>query len=177
MNNGSSGSFWVKHGGHVITALAALLAFTAGLLGAGIGADASVRVADKQIQAENDRRAQEQRRVAYNAYLDAANEYFFSWDRFVKAPEGSARNAAAGRFITARFAYRGQVNDVFVFGSASAWDAVKGMDATLPQFLGSSDLPRLDGTPDEAAFAAAYRAFLVVQCREVAAISRSECAI
>lgn len=131
-----------------------------------------------QNQAEDVRRSQDQRDVAYKEYLNAANRYFYAWNSLATAKKPVLVDSAAEyvvEFMSARTAYQSQVNEVFVYGSDDAWSAHQDMARTLPRSVAGSQLPDPATVPDTKAFGAAFSAFLDVRCREVTALSRSSC--
>lgn len=164
--------FWSRHR-EIVTLL---LTVAAAIAGAGIGANAALGGVDKQIVAQNAARSQDKRDVAYKAYLEAANQYFYAWDGFVSAEIPTAQAEAANRFQSARFEFRGQTNEVWVHGSDEAVRAINLVAQTMPNSLPSSDLPHLDVLPDPVAFRDAYNDFLRIRCEEVAPVSRKGCA-
>lgn len=167
--------FWSRHR-ELLSILVGVVGAVLALAGAGIGANAALGGVDRQIEAQNAARSQDKRDVAYKAYLEAANNYFYAWDRFVRAETSTGRTEAANRFQSARFEYRGQTNEVWVHGSDKAVKALNAVTRTMPNSLAFSDLPPLDVLPDSAAFRDAYNDFLQVRCEEVAPVSRTGCA-
>lgn len=165
-------SVWSRHR----ELLTLLLSVVGALAGAGIGANAALGGVDRQIEAQNEARSQDKRDVAYKAYLEAANDYFFAWDGFLKAGNPEARGGAAERFQAARFRFRAQTNEVWVHGSNKAVAAINAVSRTVPEALALSDLPPLDVPADPSAFRDAYNDFLQVRCEEVAPVSRVGCA-
>jgi hypothetical protein len=80
------------------------------------------------------------------------------------------------RFIAARTAYQGQINEVYVYGSDKAWSGHQAVAKTLPPSLGGSELPNIGGRqPDQVAFPKAFSEFLDVRCTEVTALPRNNC--
>lgn len=164
---------WERHPaltGGLLTLVAAAVAGAIGYGGAQAGAKASLDVATMQMQAENARRAQDNRDVVYKEYLAAASRYFHAWDDLPtrENPEPIATvPAQVKEFLIARAEYQGQINEVHVHGSQTARKASRKVAATMPHSLGGSDMPSGDEVPDATAFRAAFNVFLDVRCAEV----------
>jgi hypothetical protein len=174
--------FVERHLSHLVTAgiglIAAVVTLFAAMWGASIGAEAAVKAADMQNQAEDMRRSQDRRDVAYKDYLNAANRYFYAWDDLASTPKPVPVETVAAKMpelLKARYEYQGQINEVFVYGSGEAWSAHENVARTLPSAVAGSDIPDFRGQPNNAAFGAAFNAFLEVRCREVTALPRSSC--
>lgn len=175
--------FIERHLSHLVTAgigvVAAIVTLLAAMWGASIGADGALKATAMQNQAEDVRRSQDRRDVAYKDYLNAANRYFYAWDSLTSAPKPVPVDTVATKMaelLSARHEYQGQVNEVFVYGSDEAWAAHQNVSRTLPRAVAGSDIPDFTaGHPNNAAFGAAFNAFLDVRCREVTALSRSSC--
>lgn len=181
-NAGPRTPFVEKHLSHLVTAgigvVAAIVTLLAAMWGASIGAEAAVKAAAMQNEAEDVRRSQDRRDIAYKDYLNAANRYFYAWNSLATAEKPVLVDTAAEyvvEFMTARTAYQSQVNEVFVYGSDDAWSAHQSIARTLPRSLAGSQLPDPATMPDTKAFRAAFSAFLDVRCREVTALSRGSC--
>ena len=174
--------FIERHLSHLINTgigvVAAGVTLLAAMWGASIGADGALQAAAVQNQAEDVRRSQDRRDVAYKDYLNAANKYFYAWDSLASTPKPIPVDTVAAKMVElldARHEYQGQINEVFVYGSDEAWSAHQNVARTLPPSTPGSDIPDFTGQPNNAAFGAAFNAFLDVRCREVTALSRSSC--
>jgi len=172
---------WEEHktlAAGLISIVAAVVAGVIGYSGAMIGAQTSIQVADQQVQAENNRRAQDRRDTVYKDYLDAANKYFYAWDAIrSNAPDSAVEGGKVEAFLQARTDYIERINDVFVHGSDAGWAATQKLDDTMPPSSGSGNLPPLDTALDEAAFRSAFNKVLSIRCSEASAVARSSCSI
>ena len=155
--------------------MAAFIAGAIGLLGAQVGAQTSLNVAQVQSQAEDARRAQDRRDTVYKDYLDAANNYFFAWDAIrSNAPDSAVEGGKVEAFLQARTDYIERINDVFVHGSDAGWAATQKLDDTMPPSSGGN-LPPFDTALNEAAFRTAFNELLSIRCSEASAVARSSC--
>lgn len=172
---------WERHPaltGGVVAIAAAVLSAVIGFFGASVGATTSLQVAEMQNEAEDLRRSQDQRDVVYKEYLNAANNYFHAWNALASAPEPVPTDtlmALVPRFMTARTEYQAQTNEIYVYGSDTAWSAHREIARTVPTSAAGALLPDLSEITDTKAFSAAYKEFLKIRCREVTALTRSSC--
>lgn len=172
---------WERHPtltGGLIALLAAVLSGFIGYGGATVGANASFEAANIQRQAEDVRRSQDRRDVVYKEFLEASNKYFYVWEAAADSstPKRDAAEArAADALRAARFEYQGQLNEVYVHGSNTAWEAAKRVNATLPSSPIASPVLSSVSVPNPAAFRTAFNDLLDIRCREAAPVARSGC--
>lgn len=176
-----SGKNWFERHPVVISTVGVLLAGAIGagsaIIGANVSSDASLKIAQAQLQSVAEQQARDQREVTYREYLDAANGYRLAATTLFarKAPEHV--NEAATSFMAARAKFQKQANEVYVYGTDEAWKAHETLANTLPPALSDSVLNfNVSDVSDQATFTAAYKGFLAVRCKEVAAQARSGCA-
>ena len=176
----SSEKLWIERHPVITGAVGALLAGAIGagsaVLGATVSSNASLKIAQEQLQSSADQKARDQREVTYREYLDAANGYrTAATDLFANTAPPSV-NQAVTSFMAARAKFQKQTNEVYVYGSDEAWKAHQTLANTLPPALSDSALNfTVSDVSDQATFTAAYKGFLAVRCQEVAAQARSGC--
>lgn len=177
-----SGKLWIERHPVITGAVGALLAGAIGagsaVIGATVSSDASLKIAQEQLQSAAQQKAREQREVTYREYLDAANEYHIVATNLYAKPAPNDVNAALTVFMSTRSKFQKHVNEVYVYGSDDAWAAHQTIAKALPPALGGPTGKHFNASQvsDEATFSAAYNGFLSVRCREVAAQARSGCA-
>lgn len=175
-----------------VTVIVALLTLASGYVGAQVGANASFQVSQSQIQEQREVRSKEKRADTYSAYLEAANEFSGAAHGLDRVYKDSMAKLSTGQikagenmphlvdaqnlYLTSRTNYQKTINNVYVYGSDSAWDKHLSLAATLPPSLSGGDVvfppPEV---PNVQEFKEAYRGFQTVVCREVAAIAREGC--
>lgn len=160
-----------------IVALAAgFLGASAGLGGAWLQANASQNVVQAQLQDAAQKQARDQKDGTYREYLNAASSYRNAATTLFARTAPADVNGAVTSFLAARTKFQTQTNEIYVYGSDAAWRAHQDIAATLPPALTDSALNfSVSDVSDEATFTAAYKEFLAVRCREVAAQSRPGC--
>lgn len=175
-----SGKLWIERHPVITGAVGALLAGAIGagsaVIGATVSSNASLKIAQEQLQSTADQKARDQREVTYREYLDAANGYRTAATNLFANTAPSNVNEAATSFMAARAKFQKQTNEVYVYGSDEAWKAHQTLASTLPPALSDSTMKfTASAVSDQATFTAAYRGFLAVRCQEVAAQARSGC--
>ena len=145
------------------------------------------RAADERLVA-----ARSKRSSVYRAYLLAASEYNLDTatlrgdlHRITKLPASAraSERSVPRKLLTAwnrsRADYQHQVNDVYVFGSDSAWIAHRKVANFLPPAQGDTDtkvvqeLIRTESASHKQGFSDAYDEFEDMFCQEVGAPGRS----
>lgn len=172
---------WIEKHPAATAGVGALLAGVIGagsaIIGATVSSNASLTIAQEQLQSAAEQKARDQREVTYREYLDAANGYrIAAADLFAKTAPEDVKGAFTS-FMTTRAKFQKQANEVYVYGSDEAWKAHETLAKTLPPALSDSPLKfNVSDVSDQATFTAAYKGFLAVRCQEVAAKARSGCA-
>lgn len=157
----------------LISLLAALVAGAIGFLGAQVGAQTSLNVAKIEAEAEDNRIAQDRRDVVYKGFLDAANTYFYAWDSIENAE--SLLPLETEKLRTARFEYRGHLNEVYVHGSEAGWAAAKKVNSVLPPSAVYSPIHPATYRADPVAFQEAFKELLDIRCGEATPVLRNGC--
>ncbi len=164
--------------------IAAGLGLGGGLVGAYLGAHATVVTQREQLQASRSAEARTKRATVYAHFLDASNRYAIEQSQSYSIarkcfPKLSIRRFScllgkeAGRLQNARYQFQGALNYVFVYGSAAGVRAALNLATQLPPAVGHLNGLVHIARVSDAAFARTYAAFLDVMCREVSAEPRS----
>lgn len=159
--------------------IAAIAAISA-LVGAAVGAGASIWIAHVQIDEQRTTEAREKKARVYSDYLNAADNFSVATWRLTEELEKSAQaerdkftvnTPAIKKFVDARSKYQDQINLVYVYGSDEAWKRHRKMAGVLPPSLDSFEIEAVDSTK----FLAAYQGFQEIFCEEVPAQPRDGC--
>jgi hypothetical protein len=163
-----------------------------GYLGARIGADTAVKTTDAstrssreiteaQIAAERDRESREKRGVVYRDFLSNANNFFnasidlYEAQSVARATKKAVPASITNAWMHARFVYQGSINDVFVYGSDTAWELEQAIELPVSPSA-TSTIPQLSSNKVAASklrFNQQWRAFQVQFCAEVPARPRT----
>lgn len=158
----------------------AFIAAVSALVGAAVGAVASIWIAHVQINEQRATEAREKKAQVYSDYLNAADNYSVATGRLTGELKKSTQadrdkitlnTPAIKNYLDARSTYQDQVNLVYVYGSDEAWKRHRKMAAVLPPSLQSPDIEVVDSTK----FLAAYQGFQEIFCEEVPAQPRDGC--
>jgi hypothetical protein len=163
------------------------MGFAVALIGALIGGGFSYLGAWQQIRSQEhtqtlqdtvERRKEDRdKRVStYEEFINAADSYAVQTSEILATCKGKAScNPDFDKWDSARSAYQGAVNHVYVYGSDAAVSQSRRVSSTLPPSLWSPDPKRLKIFFHEADFTKAYDGFETLMCRELPADPRSGC--
>ncbi|WP_134121552.1 hypothetical protein [Kribbella kalugense] len=118
---------------------------------------------------DRDQRVREKRQPVYQEFRDAANEYLTAEAERLACAEAKKPTCGttAGELQHARYRTQVAINNIHVFGTPAARDAMRAVMRTVPATLvGPSGDPIL-APVDAAAFDVAIAAFDNVTCRDV----------
>lgn len=146
----------------------AVVALVATLLGGAAAFAGSLASSEREYQQQREQRLLEQRETYYSAFLEDSNTYANAANAvqaFIDAghsrDELTDQRTLLSDFRDARYAFRGDINSVMVFGTSAIGERARALVATLPptQREGSFSF-------DYARYNASYRDFLGQFCRE-----------
>lgn len=171
-----TGHRWFWRGAYAV--ISTLIAGAAGVGGSYLGAHAVVQSSHDQIQAAAAQAVRDKRAAVYSEYLTTANAYSVQVgvvrDFVKRQPKGFKPVGDREPFNTllnTRYDYQGAINNVSVYGSDAAWQALLQVEAAFPPLFGGL----VPGPVDGRAFKTAYNNFLTVFCQEVPAVPRAGC--
>ncbi|WP_143132347.1 hypothetical protein [Amycolatopsis rubida] len=133
-------------------------------------------IQQRQIDSQRTEEARAKREPVYKAYLDAANQYSVATNDLLDgcAPQPHATLESlysicprANEFNSARSNYQDRLNDMYIFGTPTAVQAVRALSSVLPPGL-SSGFPDVTITrPDRGTFTYLYRLVQGQTCLDI----------
>lgn len=159
--------------------LEVLVPAVSGLIGALIGGGSAYLAASADLDEKRTAEIRQHRASVYHRFLEHANSYAVETTKLLQScPRGTKCTLppkGVSEFQRARFNFQGAINDVYVYGSNRAVDALRILTSTLPPSLAPMNGEFSVIPIQEEAFTKAYQGFQHVMCQEVSPSPNDRC--
>jgi hypothetical protein len=166
----------------IATVAVALISPLLAYVGGREGVKASVDVQRSERESAQDQATRSERARVYPKFLEASNEYFLATQdaasEFARCKTKEPKQPCTapfdlGSFLKPRADFQGALNDVYVYGSDSAWTTASALSGSLPSGVSNFSVQGFELHADD--YTSRFLNFLDVMCKELPTKSRKGC--